>query len=327
MKAILHRSPDMVLETVALLYLEPNYERAVESMRALFGGEMYGSVHSRYVSVFRAHRSLPAGWRDFANMSVGEYLIVLFTALQIQDFLFRAQAVSEETLRVHLNNSFLFARDSGVPFIDYGTAETVFQYADTKNCTAPFRALLTAPSAYFTLLCDTVRENISAAELAWDSVRAEVNTFADKYWRDDWFFPHSVLSADGSVREVYPMLAVPSSAFILGDICYCGVYNVKTDGDTACSAQKDFLLHALKALADPKRLEIAVLLAQAPRYNRELAQLTGLTPATVMHHTDKLLQCGLVSIAAGRENQKKIYFQIERKTVELLKNAIGDLLT
>ncbi len=123
------------------------------------------------------------------------------------------------------------------------------------------------------------------------------------------------------------MLAVPSSAFILGDICYCGVYNVKTDGDATCSAQKDFLLQALKALADPKRLEIAVLLAQAPRYNRELAQLTGLTPATVMHHTDKLLQCGLVSIAAGRENQKKIYFQIERKTVELLKNAIGDLLT
>lgn len=326
MKAVLHRSPDTVLETMALLYLEPNYEQAAEHMYDLFGGETYGSVHSRYVSAFRTHRSLPAGWRDFANMSVGEYLIVLFTALQIQDFLFRAQAVSEETFRVHLNNSFLFARDSGVPFIDYGTAETVFQYADTKNCTAPFRALLSAPSQYFTLLCDTVRVNVSAAELAWDSVRAEVNTFADQYWRVDWFFTHSVLSADGSVREVYPMLAVPSSAFILGDICYCGVYNVKTDGDAPHAAQKDFLLQALKALADPKRLDIAILIAQAPRYNRELAQLTELSPATVMHHTDKLLQCGLISISADPNNQKKIYFKIDSQKIELLQKAIGDLL-
>lgn len=326
MKAILHRSPDMVLETMALLYLEPNYERAAKHMYDLFGGETYGSVHRRYVSVFRVHRSLPAGWRDFACMSVGEYLIVLFTALQIQDFLFRAQAVSEETLRVHLNNSFLFARDSGVPFIDYGTAETVFQYADTKNCTAPFRALLSALSQYFTLLCDTVRVNVSAAELAWDSVRAEVNTFADQYWRDDWFFTHSVLFADGSVREVYPMLAVPLSAVILGDVCYCGFYNVDTDGTLPRTEEKAFLCNALKALADPKRLDIAILIAQAPRYNRELAQLTELSPATVMHHTDKLLQCGLISISADPNNQKKIYFKIDSQKIELLQKAIGDLL-
>lgn len=326
MKPLIHRSPDMSAETLALLYIEPNYAYLSAGLHEFFGGDAHGDIHSRYVSAFRTHRSLPAQWLNFVHMAAGEYLILLFTALQVKDFLFRGQSVSEEKLRAYLNESFLFARDSGTPFIDYGTAESVFQYVNTEKCSASFRAIAEAPSEYITLLCDTVRGNIPAAELAWDSVRAEVHAFADKYWQDEWFLTHSVLPANTNVREVYPMLAVPSSAFILGGVCYCGVYNVNTEETPSRAAQTDFLLQTLKALADPKRLEIAALLAQAPRYNRELAQLTGLTPATVMHHTDILLQCGLVSIASGAENQKKIYFQLEREKIDLLQSALGSLL-
>lgn len=326
MKPILRRNPDMLLETLALLYLEPNLAQGVNPLRSFFDAEVCGDLHSRYVAAFRTRKKVPADWQTFADTSVGEYLILLFTAMQAKDFLFQPQNCSAETLLTYVNDSYQFARDSGVPFIDFGTADTVTAYAASANCSAAFREILRNPFAAFFSLYTAVRENISAAELAWDSVRTEVRAFADQYWRDDYFFTHSVLSADGNIREIYPMLAVPLSAFIFGDVCYCGFYNVDTDGTVPRTEQKDFLLRALKALADPKRLEIAILLAQAPRYNRELAQLTDLTPATVMHHTDKLLQCGLISIEADPNNQKKVYFKMDYEKVEMLQKAIRDLL-
>lgn len=328
METILHRNPDMLLETLLLLYIEPNEVQIASLLRAFFGGdvcrESWADIHGRYIAAFRAQKKVSAQWQTLVQTAVGEYLILLLTSLQLEDFLFKARTYSDEALLPHINGSFVFARDTGMPFIDFGNAETVTEYTQTQNCSAAFKAIVQEPSKYLVLLCDTVRDNLSAAEMAWDSVRAEVRAFTDLYWNEDYFFSHSVLT-DGNVREVCPMLAVPFSAFILGDVCYCGIYNIDTD-DARREGQKAFLLDCLKALSDPKRLEIAILLAQAPRYNRELAQLTDLTPATVMHHTDKLLQCGLVSIAAGQENQKKIYFKIESEKIELLKKAIGDLL-
>lgn len=326
MQSILHRNPDMLLETLALLYLEPKLAQDNTPLREFFCAEPYCEVHRRYVAAFRARKKVSADWQTFVQMTAGEYLILMFTVMQVKDFLFQAQNCSADTLLSYLNAGYQFARDTGVPFIDFGTADTVTAYADSSNCSAAFRKILQNPFTAFFSLYTAVRENLSATELAWDSVRAEVRAFADQYWRDDYFFSHSVLSADSNTREIYPMLAIPFSAVILGDVCYCGFYNVDTDDTAPRTEEKEFLLRALKALADPKRLEIAILLAQAPRYNRELAQLTDLTPATVMHHTDKLLQCGLVSIGADPNNQKKIYFRIESQKIEMLQKAIGDLL-
>lgn len=326
MQPILRRNPDMLLETLALLYLEPNLAQDASPLRSFFGAEACGDLHSRYVAAFRAQKKTSADWQTFADTSAGEYLILMFTAMQVQDFLFQAQPLSADALLSYLNAAYQFARDSGVPFIDFGTADTVTAYASSANCSAAFQKLLQNPLASFFSLYTAVRDNISAAELAWDSVRTEVRAFADRYWQDDYFFSHSVLSADSNIREICPMLAVPVSAVILGDVCYCGFYNVDTDSTLPRTEEKAFLCNALKALADPKRLEIAILIAQKPRYNRELAQLTELTPATVMHHTDKLLQCGLVFIEADPNNQKKVYFKIDSQKIELLQKAIGDLL-
>lgn len=326
MKAILRRNPDMLLETLALLYLEPNLAKDANPLRSYFDSEAYKDLHSRYVAAFHARKKTSADWQPFADTSAGEYLILMFTAMQAKDFLFQAQNFSSDVLLSYLNAAYQFARNTGVPFIDFGSADTVTAYASSPNCSAAFREILQNPFASFLSLYTAVRENLSAAELAWDSVRTEVRAFADRYWRDDYFFSHSVLSADSNLREICPMLAVPLSAVILGDVCYCGFYNVDTDGTLPRTEEKAFLCNALKALADPKRLDIAILIAQAPRYNRELAQLTDLTPATVMHHTDKLLQCGLISIAADPHNQKKIYFKIDSQKIELLQKAIGDLL-
>jgi DNA-binding transcriptional ArsR family regulator len=59
----------------------------------------------------------------------------------------------------------------------------------------------------------------------------------------------------------------------------------------------------LKAMADERRLELLLLLAERPRTVKELQEATGLGQTLVSHHLGLLRQHGLVSAAAqGRSN-------------------------
>lgn len=65
------------------------------------------------------------------------------------------------------------------------------------------------------------------------------------------------------------------------------------------------LLDFFKALAEPKRLKIAGILAQGPCAVEELASLLGLTEPTVSHHLGILSRAGLVRARA--EGHYSIY--------------------
>lgn len=58
------------------------------------------------------------------------------------------------------------------------------------------------------------------------------------------------------------------------------------------------LIDFFKALAEPKRLKIAGILAQRPHAVEELASLLGLSEATVSHHLSLLARAGLVRARA-----------------------------
>ena len=53
---------------------------------------------------------------------------------------------------------------------------------------------------------------------------------------------------------------------------------------------------SLKAMADKKRLDILAALREAPRSSGELADITGLSAATVTHHMQILLNASLVGL-------------------------------
>jgi hypothetical protein len=61
----------------------------------------------------------------------------------------------------------------------------------------------------------------------------------------------------------------------------------------------------LKVIADETRLRILGLLADRDHTGKELAELLGLTPATISHHMRKLTDAGIVSGAA--DAQRMIY--------------------
>lgn len=59
MKAILRRNPDMLLETLALLYLEPNLAKDANPLHSYFDSEACKDLHSRYIAAFHARKKRP----------------------------------------------------------------------------------------------------------------------------------------------------------------------------------------------------------------------------------------------------------------------------
>lgn len=84
--------------------------------------------------------------------------------------------------------------------------------------------------------------------------------------------------------------------------------------------QLNRLVEAHKALGDPNRLRIVLLLAVGPLSGQELAEKLGLAPATVTHHMKPLRQVGLVKEA---RNRNTIYFQLDEV---YLKERLDELI-
>lgn len=325
MTPILHQTPNMTLETVALLYIESHLE-ALQQWASEYMGDISAidpaqvRLYQRYLQAFRdAKRPAdePVLWADF---SVEEYLTVSVCLLSDPDLLYKPEAYSSATLQQRLTDGMQYLVDSGMVLQDLTdkNGKPLQNYLQTDACTKAFSAFAAAPTDGFTTLAKHICQNIPAAEAAWDAVRPTVRPFLEQYWQPEYFWAHTLLAADTAVREVYPTLALFPSACILGGICYCGIFNI----DTAKKApqSRDFLVRCMKALGDANRLEILHMICEKPRYNREIAQTMNLSPATVMHHTDALLQCGLIEIAPGKENQKRIYFQPVKTAVAHLQS-------
>lgn len=64
----------------------------------------------------------------------------------------------------------------------------------------------------------------------------------------------------------------------------------------AYSNSSEFMADRLKSLSDQRRLDILRALKVKPRYGQELAELLGLTPATISHHMNCLVSDGFVTV-------------------------------
>ncbi len=84
-------------------------------------------------------------------------------------------------------------------------------------------------------------------------------------------------------------------------------------------ATAEGLAEVLKLLSDPNRLKILQMLYMKPMYGKEVAEVLGLTTATVSHHLENLRQKGLVQV----EQSKQIkYFSANLPKVRTLLQAV-----
>lgn len=91
------------------------------------------------------------------------------------------------------------------------------------------------------------------------------------------------------------------------------------------SSYEEALLSDLKALGDNTRLSIMYNLGKKPMYTQELAEELDLTPATISHHIDILLNNELISITMDVEKGKRIYYEINKNKLKSLGLAIESI--
>ena len=88
---------------------------------------------------------------------------------------------------------------------------------------------------------------------------------------------------------------------------------------TSAADRARLLAPQLKALSDPNRLHLLLLLAEGPRSVRELTELSGICQTLVSHHLAPLREQGLVTITPkGRSNVYSMCCEALAGSVKLL---------
>ncbi len=90
---------------------------------------------------------------------------------------------------------------------------------------------------------------------------------------------------------------------------------------------KELAIGAFKAIGDKKRYElIRILSVRRKMYVQEMAQALEITPATVLHHIEVLKSVGLVNTCVDSCDNKKIFYELNKRIVKLLKVNLDDLM-
>ena len=79
----------------------------------------------------------------------------------------------------------------------------------------------------------------------------------------------------------------------------------------------------LKALAEPRRLQILNLLIEGVQCNCELSQRLDLAPNLISHHLSVLRHAGLVEVERDLIDARWIYFSINRAAFDALNATFG----
>ena len=88
--------------------------------------------------------------------------------------------------------------------------------------------------------------------------------------------------------------------------------------------QLDKVVRYHKALADPTRVKMLILLAVGEKSGQTLAQELGVTPATVTHHAAKLRQASLVR---ERRDKNTIFLSLDSYMLRSNATAAAELIT
>lgn len=87
--------------------------------------------------------------------------------------------------------------------------------------------------------------------------------------------------------------------------------------------QLDKVVNYHKALADPTRIKILILLAEGELNGQVLAEKLSVTPATITHHAAKLREASLIN---ERREKNTIYFSLNHYFIKNNANATANLI-
>lgn len=176
------------------------------------------------------------------------------------------------------------------------------------------------------LIAVAVAENLPAFEKACSKIENELNTLLQHFEQclakpqktgllrlPEQIDPNTV---------VIPTMALPVSIVLIEDVCFYGLLNYKLSAGGP-ELTKDELLMGAKALSEKSKMEILLCLKGSSRYNLEIAELVGLTPATVSHHMNALLTSGFVEL---EKRDGKVYYRLAVEGIKRYLASVKHLL-
>lgn len=86
------------------------------------------------------------------------------------------------------------------------------------------------------------------------------------------------------------------------------------------------LVGGLKALAEPRRLQLLELIVQGVQCNCDLGAELGMAPSLVSHHLSILRETGLVQAERDPLDARWVYYSVDPAALRQLGGALGRLL-
>lgn len=322
---------DPVFESMGLLFLRSRVdETKKQTIAALsdfgFDGEQfyeqYLKIYDKYVQAFLKNGTLTTEDELFFGEKDLKYFLVLFSFItNNRSWLVSAEEATDETVREQLIRSCKTGLE-----LDFwpGTVETLqdmISFLDQSGLEASAKwklfHLLQQPKKHMLQLVHIVNANKEAYYKAVSEIAKPLAKLLDRFTvsANDLNSKslHETLDKLLQASNVFPSLVFPLLQLFHDDICYYGLLSelvIQYGKDRQQS--KEALLQKLKALSDSSKLEILISLKISPKYNLEIAQQLGLTPATMSHHMSVLLNCGLVGV---EKKDGKVYYHLQKENI------------
>ncbi|WP_343208689.1 winged helix-turn-helix domain-containing protein [Anaerolentibacter hominis] len=176
-------------------------------------------------------------------------------------------------------------------------------------------------------ILEAVKLNLPAYEKAAAAIENEINSLMEQFGQSlNASDKTGLMRLPGQLNPdavIIPTLALPMAILVVSQIGFYGLLCSKLSPDSASEITKEELLVGAKALSEKSKLEILLCLKEKSRYSLEIAELVGLTPATVSHHMNSLLGAGFVEF---ERREGKVFYKLAEDAVKRFFTGGGRLL-
>lgn len=301
-------------------------------------GELFFQEHlkilEKYAETFQKYRvTCPEEDNLFENISDETSMLLLALAVENRSSLEQPEEFKLENLRGQLA---YYISDTGehnrIPDsedLPHLTDEaSLLQFMDHAEVPDEEKwgilNLLRKPDYWLTCLFDIVKRNTAAYEKAKTAVARPLRRLLERsasYYHPEFF---KIAGTCAEQPLLYPSLATPLTQIILYTHGYFGLLTEEITADEAPGRlSKDAVIRQSKSISDKSKLDILCTLRDSPMYNLELSEHLGLSPSTVSHHMNALLNSGFVTV---EKKEGKVYYCLHQENIKLFIANLQNML-
>ncbi len=185
-----------------------------------------------------------------------------------------------------------------------------------------------APKDYYIKLIRVINDNMKAYEEACKVVDNHISKLLVDFVKyinsGKCEILNNMINTSNQENIILPTLAFGAMLININNTYFVGLLiELIFKEEIKAMGNNGELVLKLKALSDKSKLEIITLLKGGHKYNLEIAEALGLSPATVSYHMNSLLEYGMVTI---EKKQGKVYYFLNEPGLKNFMNELSELL-